>query len=129
MFKQRMKTSIITSILLGFLCVLVFIFREGFSNNQYYILALWYNRILMGVVIGLAAQRTGIKVLFRGALLGLLVSLAFFLSTELYDIYTFVAGIVIGIIIDGMASQYSNFITRRLRKIINKITEKNNSTY
>ncbi|MFW5788004.1 MAG: hypothetical protein ACOCV3_07020, partial [Halanaerobiales bacterium] len=102
MYKKRMKTSILTGVLFGLLCVLGFIFRKGFSDNSLFVLALFYNRVLMGIVIGMAAERKGVKVLLRGALLGLIVSLAFYLSTSFRDPITFFSGIVIGLITDAV---------------------------
>ncbi|MFW6268934.1 MAG: hypothetical protein ACOC4G_02525 [Bacillota bacterium] len=123
MYKKRMKTSILTGVLFGLLCVLGFIFRKGFSDNSLFVLALFYNRVLMGIVIGMAAERKGVKVLLRGALLGLIVSLAFYLSTSFRDPITFFSGIVIGLIIDAVASKYDNIIIRTGRKLINKIVD------
>lgn len=116
-----MKTALFTGAILALICILGFIFREGFTNNGYYILALAYNRLLMGFVIGMAASKKGIIVLIRGAFLGLLVSLAFFLSTEFQDPISFTAGIIYGVIIDGVASRYSNIIIRGGQKLIKKI--------
>ena len=85
--------------------------RLGFEGNELFLLANWYNRVIMGLVIGLAGGITVIKgkfnPLLRGLLLGLMVSLALFISTELRDPLGFMAGIAYGVIIDFLASKYS----------------------
>jgi len=121
MFKARMKKALIAATFLGFICILGFIAREGYRNNGYYILALWYNRLLMGIFIGLLAGRKSHLVLIRGAIAGFLISLAFFLSTGLADPVSFFAGIIYGIIIDAYASNYTNAIIRMTRNLFNKI--------
>jgi hypothetical protein len=83
----------------------------GFSGNEIFLLATWYNRVIMGLLIGLAGGLVLINgkynYLLRGLLLGLMVSLALFLSTEFGDPVGFIAGIVYGVIIDFFASRYS----------------------
>ena len=119
--KRRMKTSLFISLILGIICVLGFIFREGFTNNFYFILALFYNRLLMGFVIGLLPNEKRILVLLRGAFIGLVVAFAFYLSTYFHDPVSLFAGIIYGLIIDAFASKYSNVFTRGVQKIINKV--------
>jgi len=109
--KKRLVIALICGALLGIICVIDVGLRLGFGGNELFILATWYNRVIMGLVIGLAGGMTVIKgkfnVLLRGLLLGLMVSLALFLSTELLDPLGFMAGIVYGVIIDYLASKYS----------------------
>ena len=65
----------------------------------------------MGLVIGLAGSWQFIKgknnTFLRGLSLGLLISLALFLSTGLRDPMGFAAGIIYGLIIDLIATKYS----------------------
>ncbi len=62
---------------------------------------------MMGLVIGLAVGTPGWpKVIGRGAFFGLVVSLAFYLSTGFIDVVSFLAGIVYGIIIEYIAFKY-----------------------
>lgn len=98
--------SLLTGGLLGVLCVIGIGSRLGFAD-QIFLFSAWYNRLLMGLVIGLSAElgfmrKSGL----RGALLGTVVSLAWFLSTGLADATGFVAGIAYGIIIDWAAERY-----------------------
>lgn len=103
MLNKRLKFSITTGALLGVICIIGGAIRMGYSGNQLYLFALWYNRLLMGLLIGLVKVEAGIKNLITGAFLGLLVSLAFYLSTGLNDHISFLAGIVYGIIIAAVA--------------------------
>ncbi|MFC2163166.1 hypothetical protein ACFLRF_05745 [Candidatus Altiarchaeota archaeon] len=109
--KKRLVLALICGAILGIFCILGVGLRLGFEGNELFILATWYNRVIMGLIIGLAG---GINVinnkfnpLLRGLLLGLIVSLALYLSTELRDPLSFMAGIVYGVIIDYLASKYS----------------------
>lgn len=113
----RMKSSIVMGGLLGVICIIGAGARMGFLGNYLYLFALWYNRLLMGVVIGLASSRKRRVALVRGAVLGLLVSLAFYLTTEFADHVTFLAGIAYGIIIDYIASRHSEFVNKILNRL------------
>lgn len=109
--KKRLIIALISGALLGVICVVGVSLRLGFDGNELFILATWYNRFIIGLVIGLAGEITLIKGKFnsiiRGLLLGLIISLALFLSTGLRDTLGFVAGLAYGIIIDYIASKYS----------------------
>jgi len=109
--KKRLAIALICGALLGVFCIIGVSLRLGFTGNEFFIIATWYNRVIMGLVIGLAGGLNVIKgqfnSLLRGLLLGLMVSLALFLSTELRDPSGFMAGIVYGVIIDYLASKYS----------------------
>ena len=106
MLKSRLKFTIITGAILGLVCIIGAGIRMGFAGNLIYLFALWYNRLLMGILIGLTDPLPKMKAIFRGALLGLLVSLAFYLSTGFSDIVTFLVGIVYGVIIAFVAMKY-----------------------
>lgn len=64
----------------------------------------------MGLIIGLSEEMTffenNIKQnsIFRGALIGLIVTTAIFLSTSFRDIPSFFAGILYGVIIDWVST-------------------------
>ncbi|MFP4020772.1 MAG: hypothetical protein ACLFUK_04125 [Halanaerobium sp.] len=103
---KKLKVSIITGALLGVICIIGGGIRMGFSDNGVYLFALWYNRLIMGVLIGLTEMKPGIDGLIKGANLGLMVSLAFYLSTGLTDHISFFAGIVYGIIIVAAARKF-----------------------
>lgn len=109
--KNRNVLAIIAGAILGVFCIIGVGLRLGFSGNELFIAATWFNRLLMGVVIGLAGGVTLIKgkynFLARGFLLGLLVSFSLFIATDFMDTTGFVAGIVYGIIIDFVATKFS----------------------
>lgn len=96
---SKFKASLISGGLLGIICIIGGGIRMGYSGNGLYLFALWYNRLLMGAVIGLAKIPSGRNGLITGAILGFFVSLAFYLSTGMTDTVSFLAGIVYGIII------------------------------
>ena len=104
MFTKRMKICLITGALLGIVCIVGASVRSGFQSEPYFLFSLWYNRVIMGLVIGLSGR--GIKLLnvvIRGAVLGLIVSFAFYSSTGFTDVVSFLAGILYGVIIEAVA--------------------------
>ncbi|MFW6006788.1 MAG: hypothetical protein ACOC4G_04380 [Bacillota bacterium] len=121
MISNRMKRGVLTGIILAIICVFGVILRTGYQGKVNYLLALFYNRLLMGIVISLVATRKGIIVLIRGAVLGFLISLAFYLSTGYQDIIVLLAGIIYGIIIDAVASKYTNIFIRMIKNLINNL--------
>jgi hypothetical protein len=107
-FTRRMFVCIITSALLGVICIVGAQLRSGFTNEAFYLFSFWFNRLLLGIVIGLAWGRLNtLHAIIRGAFLGLLVSFAFYSSTGFKDIIGFIAGIVYGVIIEYAALKLS----------------------
>ncbi len=106
---KRILISTITGALLGVICIIGVGARVGFSGNYLFLFSMWYNRLLMGFVIGLSGKLRILKSnknpYLRGILLGLLVTLAHSISTGFRDIPSFFAGIVYGIIIDYVATK------------------------
>ena len=104
MFKNRLKVSLLIGAVLGVFCILGGSVRLGWQGNQLLLFSLWYNRLLMGLVIGLAGELVIIKGelnwLVRGAILGLGVSAAYFLTAGTGDWVSFLAGLVYGVIIE-----------------------------
>ena len=107
---KRIAVAILTGSILGIFCIIGASARLGLPGNELFLFALWYNRFLMGVVIGIASDLKIIKtkwnVFLRGGILGLIVTSAFFLSTGFRDIPSFFAGIVYGLIIDYIATKF-----------------------
>jgi len=108
---KRLWVSLASGAVLGIICVIGGTIRAGgFMGNEFYILGMWYNRVIIGLVIGLAGSLRLISGAanryLRGALLGMLVSLAFFLSTGLRDPIAFFAGIVYGLIIEFVTQRF-----------------------
>lgn len=104
---KKLRVSIISGALLGIICIIGGSIRMGFNGNELYLFALWYNRLIMGILIGLTKMDPGSKGLIKGGALGLLVSLAFFLSTGMNDLVSFLAGIVYGVIIVAVARKFA----------------------
>ena len=109
MITRRMKISIITGMLLGVVCIVGASIRSGFEREVYWLFALWYNRLIMGILIGASWKRVSLnKSLLRGAGFGLLVSFAFYATSGFQDPVSFMAGIVYGVIIEYMAHRLGN---------------------
>ncbi len=103
---KRMKVSLIGGALLGIACVIGAYIRSGFTASPNFVFSLWYNRIILGLIVGAPwAKIARKKALLRGAFLGLLVSFAFFTSTGFQDPVSFVAGIVYGVILEWWLSR------------------------
>lgn len=108
--KKRLVISILASAILGIICVVGISIRLGFVGNELFILATWINRIILGLVIGLAPyykiNNNTRNIIFRGVFFGFVIGGSFFLATEFKDNPGFIAGIMYGIIIDLIATRY-----------------------
>lgn len=104
MIKKRLWISLLAGGVLGIFCILGGSVRFGWEGNQLLLASLWYNRLVMGLVIGLAGELTltrgEINWLLRGTVLGLAVSAAYFLTAGAGDWVSFLAGVVYGVIIE-----------------------------
>jgi hypothetical protein len=104
MFTRRMLICILTGALLGVVCIIGAQLRSGFERDAVYLFAFWFNRLLMGIVIGLAwSKLSTMQAIARGAILGFLVSFAFYSSTGFADLIGLIEGIVYGVIIEYVA--------------------------
>ena len=108
--KRRLTVGLAMGAVLGVFCVLGVGLRIGFEGTKLYLFAMWYNRVLMGLVIGLAG---GLRLvdsdrnyLVRGFVLGLVVTAAIAFSSEFRDWPSFFAGLAYGVIIDWAATRY-----------------------
>ncbi len=108
MNKRRIIISVITGAILGVFCIIGAKLRFSTDLGNLYLFSFWFNRVLIGLMIGLASKCFTLpKALFRGALLGALVSFAFYSSTGFLDATGFIAGIVYGIIIEFVAYKFA----------------------
>lgn len=107
---RRILIATITGALLGVFCIVGVGYRLGFEGNWTFLLATWYNRVLMGFLIGAASDFEVISSkknkYVRGLIFGTLVTSALFLSTQFRDLPSFFAGIVYGVIIDYTATRW-----------------------
>jgi hypothetical protein len=112
---RRLTISAIVGAILGVFCIIGVGARipGGYLPNIVFLIGMWYNRVIMGLLIGLAGNIQILKsdtapklgnAFLRGLIFGILVSSAIFLSTEFRDLLSFFAGIAYGIIIDVIAT-------------------------
>lgn len=99
--KNRMKKAILGGAVLGIFCVIGAYVRSGMTASIGFIFSLWYNRVLLGVIVGAPwGKNIKKKKIIRGAILGLLVSFAFYSSTGFKDHISFIAGIIYGVMLE-----------------------------
>lgn len=104
---KRLNRALIGGALLGIVCVIGAYVRSGSSASVSFVFALWFNRVIIGLVIGAPWAKVTInKAMLRGAILGLLVSFAFYSATDFIDPISFIAGIVYGVIIEAWLFKY-----------------------
>ena len=100
-FSKRMKVSLLAGAALGVVCIIGALVRSGGGSGAGFLFALWFNRLLMGMVIGLMEDiKETPRLILRGAVTGLLVSFAFYSTDGFGDAVSFLAGIVYGVIIE-----------------------------
>lgn len=114
---KRIGLATLIGAVLGIFCILGASGRVGgWKGNEILLIGLWYNRVIMGLLIGFTGNLQLIKKgnsskwlnpILRGAILGLLVSLQFYLSTNLLDPLSFLAGILYGIVIDLLCTLFT----------------------
>lgn len=110
---KRLISCTLVGALLGVFCVIGASIRLGPDVAPYVIFSLWFNRLLMGILIGAPwGEVSLIKSLVRGALLGLIVSFAYYASSGFSDIVSFLAGIIYGVIIEYIAFLVVNHVKR-----------------
>lgn len=97
---KRLLHGSLWGLILGVVCVLGAMLRAGEVLSFEYLFAFWYNRLLMGIVIGLFPVWTLRESLIRGAIIGLLVSFAFFSATSYQDWIGFLFGAIYGMIVE-----------------------------
>jgi len=105
--KKRLIISLIMGSILGIVCIIGAQLRSGFEKDAMYLFAFWYNRLLMGIIIGLLSSISIRKALIRGFIIGLIVSFAFYSATGFSDIIGFIAGLFYGVIIEYIAYIFS----------------------
>lgn len=98
---RKMIYGLLLGAALGVICIVGASLRMPGELSTLYLFSFWYNRVLMGLVIALFPKPKSLKVsLLRGAILGMVISFAFYSATEFNDLMGFIAGIVYGMIIE-----------------------------
>jgi hypothetical protein len=106
--KKRMIVALITGALLGVVCILGASLRYQGSLEASYLFAFWFNRLMMGFVIGVIDWPISLtKRLASGAIVGLFVSFAFYSATDFMDLTGFLVGAIYGVIIEYLAFRFA----------------------
>ena len=112
MKKIYVRTLISTGLgaILGIFCILGVRTRIDFiaePSETIYLLGAWYNRLIMGIVIGLAGQFHFLKekyyileAILKGLFIGGIISVSFAFLQQVITLTYFFAGLAYGIIID-----------------------------
>lgn len=108
--KKRVIYSTLFGAVLGIFCIIGAIQRFGYNGNEIFFIALWYNRIIMGFVIGLSGKIVIVKgkrnSIIRGVILGAVIGGEFFLASGMKDINGFYAALVYGLLIDFVVTAF-----------------------
>jgi hypothetical protein len=113
MNSKRLWTGIGMGAILGIFCIIGVSQRmpPNIENVPMYLAAAWYNRVIMGIIIGLSGELSIGKLkglpnqILRGAIIGLVVSFAFGLFSQTPEYLYIGAGVVFGIINDVVTSK------------------------
>lgn len=105
---KRVYVGLIAGAVLGVFCIIGANARSTEPLTTAYLFGFWYNRVIMGLLIGLISFDTSLsKRLLRGFIVGIVVSFAFYSATEFYDLLGFLVGGVYGIIIEYVTYKYA----------------------
>jgi hypothetical protein len=101
---KRIIVSIVAGAILGIVCIIGANIRYNGTLEFSYLLSFWFNRVLIGLFIGLLPANLSLpKRLVRGLLAGIFISFAFYSATEFLDLTGFLVGGIYGIIIEYAA--------------------------
>lgn len=106
---KRLVIGLITGVILGVVCIVGASIRSAETLPFTYLFAFWYNRLIMGLAIGLLPKDKLNKSLFKAMIIALMVSFAFYASTNFNDLIGFLVGIVYGVIIIIAIDYYDNY--------------------
>ncbi|QEE17416.1 hypothetical protein DSAG12_03253 [Promethearchaeum syntrophicum] len=112
---KRFFFSIPLGMLMGVFCIIGLSQRIPTGgvdpSNSIYLWGAWYERVIMGVMIGFAGElvifkskRNLFNAFLRGAILGLFTSAGFAFFQQFIDLTFFLTGIIFGGIIDIIAT-------------------------
>jgi hypothetical protein len=105
---KRAVIGLLSGAILGIFCIVGLKFRMGNQVTGMFLFATWFNRVIMGMMIGFYSpiSKRIIHAALRGASLGLVVSFSFYVATDFLDHTGFIAGIFYGVIIDIICTKY-----------------------
>ncbi len=104
---KRLLVGLISGAILGVVCIIGASLRTTEELSTNYLFAFWYNRLIIGLAIGLLAKQSLKGYILKGVLIGTMVSFAFYSSTNYQDLMGFIAGMVYGALIP-LAIYYFN---------------------
>jgi len=104
---KRLLVGLISGAILGVVCIIGASLRTAEALPANYLFAFWYNRLIIGLAIGLMPKQSLKAYIFKGVIIGTMVSFAFYSSTNYQDIMGFLAGVVYGALIP-LAIYYLN---------------------
>lgn len=108
---KRILVGVISGALLGIICIVGASLRNPDVTNTF-LFAFWFNRVVMGLAIGMLTPSSKHAMIIKGLILGTVISFAFYSSTEFQDLLGFLAGIVYGILIALSINLYE---TKKIR--------------
>jgi len=98
---KKIALGLILGSVLGVICIVGANLRTAETLDSWYLFAFWFNRFLMGFVFAMLPTNISLlKKIFRGILVGLLVSFAFYSATNFNDLMGFIVGGLYGVIIE-----------------------------
>ena len=110
----RTLISVTLGMILGVICILGVRTRMPANpepSATIYLIGAWYNRFIMGIVIGLAGEfhifQNKYRIyesIIRGLLIGAIISVSFAFLQQAITVTYFIAGIAYGIIIDVLTT-------------------------
>jgi hypothetical protein len=108
MNKKRILLGAITGTILGIFCILGASQRAGgFAGNEWMLFGLWFNRLLLGLIIGSICLSNKTHRLIIAAIWGLLMGFAWFISSGMQDIAAFLVTVPYGLIIEWVAGRFT----------------------
>lgn len=109
---KRLIIGILLGALLGVICIVGALLRSEETLETSYLAAFWYNRVIIGLALGLAFPLKRLNAaLIRGGLTGFAISFAFYLTTGFEDFIGFFAGIIYGLVIGYVLYLYDTKTT------------------
>ena len=105
---KRVLIGIISGAILGVVCILGASMRSSEPLGTVYLFSFWFNRVLIGLVVGLISKNTLKLRIVHGALFGTLISFGFYSATAFKDIVGFLAGIIYGVLIALVIYYFDN---------------------